>query len=68
MPLKQLKGFKRVALKQGKQTRVSVEIPISEINYYDELAKRFVVLQGAFELQVGSSSKDIGLTQPFTIR
>ena len=68
MPLKQLKGFKRVSLKQGAWERVSVEIPVSDISYYDEQAKHFVVLKGGFELQVGSSSKDIRLIQQFTIR
>jgi len=68
MPLKQLKGFKRVTLRQGEQKRVSVEIPVSEISYYDETAKRFVVLKGAFDLEVGASSKDIRLTRSFTIR
>jgi beta-glucosidase len=68
MPLKQLKGFKRISLKQGEQTRVSIEVPISEVSYYDEAKSKFILLKGAFEVEVGASSSDIRLIKSFKIR
>ena len=57
-PIQQLKAFKKVNLKPGEKTMVSLELPISEMAFYNAYMKK-VVEPGEFEIQVGSSSDKI---------
>ena len=56
-PIKELKGFARVTLKPGEQQRVSIHLPISSLALIDRHCKS-VVEPGAFQIMVGSSSRD----------
>ena len=58
-PAKQLRGFKRVALKQGEKQTVQFVVPVKELAYWDENLHGFVIELGDYELQVGGSSADI---------
>lgn len=61
MPLKQLKGFQRNALKKNETKRIEIAIPKSQLRYWDEQAKSFVTPSGNYEFMVGASSSDIRL-------
>ncbi|MEL6538725.1 MAG: glycoside hydrolase family 3 C-terminal domain-containing protein, partial [Bacteroidota bacterium] len=61
-PLRELKGFEKVNLEAGASTQVSVVLPASAFQYYSEADAGWVLEPGAFQLQVGSSSRDIRLT------
>jgi beta-glucosidase len=63
MPVKQLKGFKRVAVAKGKTQKVEVEIEKKELRYWDEARSAFVTPQGKYVFMVGASSDDIRLTK-----
>ena len=66
-PIKELKGFSRLALKAGETKTVKFTIKPSQlkmINNKDE----WVVEPGKFELQLGSSSADIRLKEMFTYK
>ena len=56
-----LKGFSRVYLKAGQSQEVTVKIPKSEFAYYDVDAKKWTVEPGAYEILVGTSSRDLPL-------
>jgi beta-glucosidase len=58
-PEKELKAFKKVKLKTGETQLVDIEIPVASLSFYDELKKDWNLEPGAFELMVGTSSRDI---------
>lgn len=68
MPVKQLRGFERIALKKGeKQTATFTLKPIDDMRYYDAMQQRYAVEPGDFEIQIGASSRDIRLKSSVTV-
>ena len=61
VPLKELKGFRRVPLKSGESRRVEIKLNKEQLRYWDVEKGQFVVPRGAFDIMVGASSKDIRL-------
>jgi len=61
-PGKELKGFCKIFLEPGQSTSVLVEIPYEEFRYYDEERNRWHVQPGAYDLLIGSSSRDVRCT------
>jgi beta-glucosidase len=62
MPVKQLRKFKRISLKKGEEKRVEFSLTASkDLRYYNALKQGYIVEPGDFEIQIGSSSKDIRL-------
>jgi len=58
LPVKELKGFRRVSLLPGERRRVEFDVTERDLSFLDErLRPRFE--PGAFEIMVGSSSADI---------
>jgi len=66
-PMKELKAFRRVALKPGESQTVSFSLDRSAMAFYDEGKKDWNVEPGAFEVQIGSSSRDIRLKATFEL-
>lgn len=58
-PVKELKGFKKVALAPGETADVSIDIKGSDLSYFDADKHEWVCEPGEFEILVGSSSTDI---------
>ena len=58
-PPKELKGFERVTLEAGETKTVTFTLDESAFAFYDIRVKAFVVEPGAFDILVGSSSRDI---------
>ena len=56
---KELKGFTKVALKAGESKTVTVEVPVSELAYYDVESSDWQVESGTYQILVGASSRDI---------
>ena len=61
VPMKELKGFRRVPLKSGESRRVEIKLNKEQLRYWDVEKGQFVVPKGAFDVMVGASSKDIRL-------
>ncbi|MBN2321367.1 MAG: glycoside hydrolase family 3 C-terminal domain-containing protein [Acidobacteria bacterium] len=61
-PLKELKGFVKVALNPGEEKRVSVRLDRRAFCYYDIREKRWKVETGEMEILVGRSSEQIELS------
>lgn len=66
-PEKELKGFKKVFIKAGEQTSVSITLDKRSFAYYNALEKDWIVESGDFEILVGSSSRDIKLNQTVSV-
>jgi len=60
-PVKELKGFARVALKPGEKKAVSILLDRRAFAYYDTTGKQWTVEPGDFTIAVGSSSEKIEL-------
>lgn len=65
-PIKQLYRFQKITLPGGAEQRLTFDVPLSELTLHDQ-AMRSVVEPGQFELQVGSSSRDILLSDTITV-
>jgi beta-glucosidase len=60
-------GFRRVSLKSGESTGVTIEVPAERLRYWDTGKKQYVVEPGEYEFAVGAASDDIRLKLPMTI-
>lgn len=67
VPINQLKRFKRITLAPGESKILTFNIPISEFSFYNIKTNDFKTESGLWEIQVGSSSKDIRLKKIITI-
>lgn len=57
-PLKELKGFQRVALQPGEKKRVEFKLTSSELGFYNR-EMRFIVEPGEFRVMVGPNSVEL---------
>jgi beta-glucosidase len=64
--VKQLAGFKRIALKAGEQRRVIFSVDLSQLAFH-AADMRFIVEPGTVEVMVGASSEDIRARAGFEI-
>ncbi len=58
LPLKQLKGFKRVELEPGESAQLSFEIDISDVCFFDEISQSEYVVNGEYTIRIGANSND----------
>lgn len=65
-PVKELQGFARVTLKAGEEKAVRFIVQPSQMAFLDEDMK-WKIEKGEFEIQIGSSSADIRLTDYFAV-
>jgi beta-glucosidase len=59
-PVKELKGFQKIALQPGETKTVTLEITPDSLAFYD-VQMKYVVEPGEFEIMVGNSSRDADL-------
>ena len=58
-PLKELKGFAKVALEPGETKTVAIPLDWRAFAYYDPAHRQWITEDGQFDLLVGASSADI---------
>ena len=58
-PVRELKGFARVALEPGESRTITLELDSRALAYWHPTLERWVVEGGAFTVDVGTSSRDI---------
>lgn len=68
MPVKELKAFKRVLVKQGGKEVVQLEIPVAELQKWDLSQHAWTVYKGTYKINVGKSSEDYVLTKELRIK
>ena len=57
--LKELKGFKKVKLKSGATSNISIEIPVNSLAFYDETISDWNLEKGNYTIYVGNASNNI---------
>jgi beta-glucosidase len=67
MPLKELKGFKRIALQQGADGTVSIKIPVTDLKKWDMAKHDWKLYPGAYKLVIGENASDEKATTEFKI-
>jgi beta-glucosidase len=67
-PAHELKGFQRVDLKAGASKTVEFKLDRASFAYWDTAKKGWVVEPGEFEIQAGSSSRDIRLRSQLVVK
>jgi beta-glucosidase len=67
VPINQLKRFERVTLSPGEKKMLTFKVPASELSFYDTKTNDVKVEPGQWEIQIGSSSKDIRLKKSLVI-
>jgi beta-glucosidase len=65
--VKELKAFERVDLKPGEARTVTFKLDKSALSYFDPAKNGWMAEPGAFEVQAGSSSRDIRLRGVFEL-
>lgn len=60
-PIKELKGFRRVALKAGERKEVTIPIRLSDLCHWDEAAQTWMFEPGKVSVGVGGTSASLPL-------
>jgi beta-glucosidase len=55
-PLKTLRGFKRVHVKAGKTTQITIDLWPGSFEFYDWNQRKMAVTPGEYEIYYGNSS------------
>ena len=66
-PLKELKGFAKVALQPGETQTVTIHLDFRAFAYYHPAHKRWITENGDFDILIGASSADIRFTEIATL-
>lgn len=67
-PVKELKGFRKVALEPGETKTVTFAVTPDILKYYDASAGEWVLEPGMFTAYIGSSSRDIRTSVKFEVK
>lgn len=67
-PAHELKGFQRMELQPGETKTVEFTVNRAALSYWNPATKAWQADPGTFEIQVGSSSRDIRLRAPLELK
>ncbi|MFS0868681.1 beta-glucosidase [Paenibacillus xylanilyticus] len=62
-PEKELKAFAKIELEPGEQRKIVFELEERDFSYYNTKYSRWVAESGFFQIALGSSSRDIRITE-----
>ncbi len=66
-PVQELKGFQKISLKPGEQKKVEFSLPVQELAFYNTEGSTWQVEEGEYKFRIGSSSRDIRLTEEIQV-
>jgi beta-glucosidase len=66
-PIKELKGFRRVAFKAGETKTVQMKLQAKDLAYWDAQKKQWVVEDDKADLMLGGSSADVKVQKTITV-
>lgn len=66
-PLRELKGFAKVALQPGETRRVEISIEARDLRYYDPDYHAWLLDAGKLTIEVGASSRDIRIAKTLDV-
>lgn len=64
---RELKGFAKVALEPGETQTVDINVPVNDLAYYDTTESGWALEGLAYEMHVGTSSRDLPLSTTLTV-
>ncbi|MBT8453758.1 MAG: glycoside hydrolase family 3 C-terminal domain-containing protein [Deltaproteobacteria bacterium] len=64
----ELKGFQKVFLESGETKTASIEIPLRDLAYFDVSTRAWVIEPLEYRVHVGTSSRDLPLSDNFRAR
>ena len=67
-PVKELKGFRKIALAPGETKKVTFEIEPDMLKFYDPAQSGWVLEKGTFTAHVGAASDDIRTSAEFCVK
>lgn len=68
MPIKELKGFRRLHLKKGMAQSISFRLKATDIQHYDSKLDDLGIIPGKIQLMIGPSSAEAKLIGSFELR
>ncbi len=68
MPLKELKAFERIGIKQGDTKEVLLHLPVSDLQKWDLSESRWKLYKGRYSVCIGRNSSDYLLKKAFIIK
>ena len=66
-PIKELKGFERIAIKAGETKTVEIPVKAEDLEYWNPETKEWTLEEGEIQIQVGAASDNISLTKQLSI-
>ena len=66
-PVKELKGFQRIAMKAGERKTITIPVRRSDLRHWDEPSQSWILEPGALTILVGGSSNSLPLKQETAI-
>jgi beta-glucosidase len=67
-PVKELKGFSRVSLNTGETKTVKMQLKERDFAFWDIKSNNWKIEPGDYEIQIGSSARDIILKEKITLK
>jgi beta-glucosidase len=67
-PPKELKGFQKISLGPGKEKTVTLDLDRRSFAFFDPAKNDWFVTPGDYQIQLGSSSRDIRLSKTITMK
>ena len=67
-PVKELKGFSKVSLNPGESKNITMIVKERDLAYWDINTKAWKIESGKYNILIGSSSRDIKLTQALEVK
>jgi len=64
---KELKAFKKIMIAPSQTVDVAMEIPVNDLSYFDDGAKKWVLEKGDYKIFAGASSRDIRQVGNFSV-
>jgi beta-glucosidase len=65
--LKELKGFKKTSVNEGKSKKIEIKIGVNKLAFYDEKKSEWNIEKGEYIIYVGNASDNISKELKITI-
>ncbi len=67
-PIRELKGFDKTKIEKGDTKEIEIDVPIDLLKYYEINQGRFILEDGRYDIEVGSSSTQIELKTAISLQ
>jgi beta-glucosidase len=68
LPLKELRGFRRIAVDAGETAQVELSVPVADLQKWDEASGQMLVPTGSYSIFVGGHSEDEAIAATFEVK